>query len=232
MYELDQQKQAIDTEKTEYDIRSDYQEIPMMPNAPLFPILQGGEIGSEKNKDFNGVLNPFGEDKFYAPKAASTKENWEIVTRKEGNKDMKYWVNKNNPFGEPIPFGENFHAPPSVTNVKIDMPKPEKWKEFGNLITSAKETQFTDSDGKVQDKSEQEINQAWNKAKNNFYSNMNPNAYAFYKSRFKDVGKENIDNATYLQTIKEGLANDQLTADDAQDLIDASAYRSDLFGAK
>jgi len=68
-----QQNADMDREKTEFDIRSGYNEMPLMPNAPLFPILQGGQAGGEMNKPFDGVMNPFDPNKFYAPKTEQVK---------------------------------------------------------------------------------------------------------------------------------------------------------------
>jgi len=223
---LRQQNQAMDKEKTEFDITSGY-------TKNTDSLSSVGELGSNLNKQFNGAFSPFEENQRYTP---NTKQaippNYELKSLKENGKDMQYWVNPKDPNAPKIPFGEQYHQPQKDTVVKIDMPKPEKWKAFGNLITDAKETQFTDKNGETVDKSEQERNQAWNQAKNNFYSNLNPNAYLFYKNKIKKTGKEKVDNATYLKIVRDGVNNGTLDVEDAQDLIDASAYRSDLFGAQ
>jgi len=58
-----QKEQDIKIEKTEYDIKNDYEEV-----FPSNLINQTGKGGAELNKEFSGLLNPFSPTKFYKPK--------------------------------------------------------------------------------------------------------------------------------------------------------------------
>jgi len=119
------------------------------------------------------------------------------------------------------------------TTVKIDMPKPEKWKEFGKVISDAKAKYIfgIDSEGRYKDpKSESEINQDFDRAKNQFLSTLLPNAKIWFEDNIK--GHEQISDQTYLQKVYDAVSKDEITIEEGQDLVDANAYRGDLYGEK
>lgn len=76
-------------------------------STPLFP-----DINIEKTLGGN-VDIPSGNyiNKNLVPQGNTDKPNWELATKKVNGKDTRYWVNKNDPTGDAIPFGEVWHAP-------------------------------------------------------------------------------------------------------------------------
>lgn len=128
-----------------------------------------------------------------------------------------------------IPYDPN----KSRSNININMPpmpKPDKWANFGKYISEAKNTQVFDTkENKMVRLEPEEINTNWERAKNEAFSTLLPNAYNFYKKNFKDTKNEEVSNHYFLARVKKGLEDDEITIEEAQDLIDFSAFRSDLF---
>jgi hypothetical protein len=141
-------------------------------------------------------------------------------------------------------LGEQYYQPQKSPVIKIDMPKPEKWKDFGDLITEARSRTIVDKDGKPVQLTQDEINYNWNRAKNRFLSNLLPNAKRWFEKNIltdqevKSGGKTfkrkmtKISDREYYNKLADAVESGELTMEEAQDLDDANAYRQDLYGEK
>ena len=216
-------------DKAGVDIRSGYNEMPMMPNAPLFPVLQGGVGGGEKNKDF-GLLKPFQEDKFYAPKQEEMKGIERTITD---------YTDPNNPLifgitddGRRIPLGKGKVDKGNVTNINLKQPT-EPYTDTTKLDTAWTEySQYDDltknynPDEKPKDKDGKEISfDALQKAKDvkmkELESLTNDRAkkiseeYVGFNSMFNDIlrdpkFKSAPDKNTYISRIMNGYPDEAI----------------------
>ena len=98
-------------------------------------------------------------------------------------------------------------------------PQPEKWKNFGVSI----------SEFKTLDKNDGDYENKRTAARQSAYATMLPNAWGFYKKYFIDEGSEKVSNKHFLSRVRWGVQKDLISDEEAQDLIDFSSYRSDLF---
>jgi len=126
-----QESEAREKDLQELGIRSQYQEISPEPNMPLLPIIMGGVAGGERNKNFD-ALKPFQEGKFYAPKQAEGKTNFEFKSKYNPQRGINeiFWVDKNNPDVEPKYYGDE---------------KPDKGSGDGQNNRGDKEPKLTEA---------------------------------------------------------------------------------------
>ena len=225
------ESESREKEMQELGIRSQYQEISPEPNIPLLPIMMGGVAGGELNKPFDKALMPFEEGKFYAEKQAEAKmfDLYEDMgTESIGGKPMDRKRNKQT--GK-IEYFPHYEKPDKGSVTNIIMPEPEKWKDFGKLITDMKQTQVYDTkEEKVKELHPVERKQKWELAKNTAYSKLLPNAYNWYKKEFIDTRHEDANNEWFYKKLYIALRDDELTPEEVQDLKDFNVYREDLFG--
>jgi len=126
------------------------------------------------------------------------------------------------------------NRPLKGSNIKINMPKEEKWGDMWNEIYEAQRTTVTDKEGVEYKLSTEEIQSAKNKVRNKAYSHLVPSAKKWYDENIKreskgSWGRENISNADFIQEINEALLHGDITIEAHQDLLDFSAYRNDLW---
>ena len=222
-----QAAQDINKQVTEYGITSQYQEVPkgigdVNLDRSFDPVLTpSGTSGGDLNKQFEGALNPFDPNKRYTPAQETPKlseDRYETVSSGvigEGGSKVNIIRDKHT--------NEEFEVPVHITPEKIKDsgdPNPQKWANFGKSVTEFKN---------ISDKKSDQYKNAKTAARQSAYSTMLPNAYDFYKKHFIDGGQENVTNRYFLSRVRWGLGEDLINAEDAQDLIDFSSYRSDLF---
>lgn len=115
-------------------------------------------------------------------------------------------------------------------NIKIEMPKPEKWKEFGKAMNMILYKQ--DENGNLIPRTDpKEKSQAQQIALNYAKSNLLPEALAWHNNEI--VGKwsrEDLTSYDYLKEIKGSLERGEISPEAAQDLVDFNTYRSNILG--
>jgi len=183
-----------------------------------------------RNNAFSGSEYPslLGGDKFYVPNTEIPKEDTSKLEGSYKNSDTKtYW--KYDPIKrEGVDTGIPYDPTEGKTTVNMNMPKPDKWKKFGKLITGIENKYGFDSEGKPVEKSEEQRNLQRAEGKNELQTTLLPNAYSFFEKHLDG----NYSDEYYFKRIKKGLEDDELTEEDVQDLIDASAYRKRIYGIK
>ena len=157
----------------------------------------------------------FGQE-FLNPQTQAPKQEGieRTITKNINGKPIIFGVTDS---GELIELGEKFIKPDKSDKSKD--PQPQKWRNFGESIGELKKFE----------KGSDDFNSARTSARQSAYATMLPNAWSFYKKYFKDSGREGSTNKFFLARIRWGLKEDLINAEDAQDLIDFSKYRSDLF---
>ena len=119
--------------------------------------------------------------------------------------------------------------PPKGTTVKIEYPKPEKWKDFGSVINmiTYKEDPTT---GELSERTPAEQKQYREVGQNIALGNMLPGAVDFMRSRIWNTwNRENLSQADFEAEVEEGLISGELSAEEAQDLLDYNQFRPFLY---
>lgn len=113
--------------------------------------------------------------------------------------------------------------PPKGTTIK--MPKPEKWKDLGAYINSI----YYKTDpktNKIVETTPEEQQVLMKQVRNISMSNMLPGAIDWYKKEIvQKWNADNISQADFEREIEESLIAGELTAEEAQDLIDYNSLR-------
>lgn len=119
--------------------------------------------------------------------------------------------------------------PPKGTVINIKPPKSEKWNDFGAYINSIDYKQDPTTGAIVPNTPEErKIKREF--AKNTAIGNMLPRAINWYNTEIKTKwNAENISQADFEMEIQESYSNGELTADEAQDLLDLNQYRPFLY---
>lgn len=117
----------------------------------------------------------------------------------------------------------------NITNIKNKLPQPEKWKGFGKTISDARR-KFNSTKEGIEQLLPEEINKNWDDAKAEYLSTMLPQAKIWFEDNIVKKNLTTIPNKQYLQKIYDAVNKEELTVEEGQDLIDANAYRSDLYG--
>jgi len=124
---------------------------------------------------------------------------------------------------------ENLVRKGSGTTVNVNMPKSEKWKDFGGYLNAIL-YKTDERTGKVENRPPGEQGVARSMVLNQAYSNLNPGALQWYQTEVKGKwGREDISQVDFLKEIRESVKSGTLDPEDAQDLIDFSAYRPMIF---
>ena len=79
-----------------------------------FTPVQEGFSPDDMTKQGGGHYFPtldVGGNLYKYPEQEAPKQNWELTTLKKNGKDVRHWINKNDPTQEPIPIDEVWHAP-------------------------------------------------------------------------------------------------------------------------
>lgn len=142
-----------------------------------------------------------------------------------GKQGIKYGYIDNNGKEVVTKFDE-FNKGTTV-NIENKLPQPEKWKGFGKTIADARVTITKDGKNRLLP---EEINKNWDDAKAEYKSTMLPQAKTWFENNIEKKGLTTIADKQYLTKIRDAVNKEELTIEEAQDLIDANAYRSDLYG--
>lgn len=124
---------------------------------------------------------------------------------------------------------ENKVRKPAGTNVRIEMPKPEKWKEFGKAMNMIMYKQ--DENGNLVPRPENEQAKYREVALNFAKSNLTPEALNWYNNEIlskEKWGREDISSYDFLEEVKQAIQRGEITPEAAQDLIDFDPYRSQI----
>lgn len=123
-------------------------------------------------------------------------------------------------------ISENKVRPPR--GLKIDFPKPEKWKNFGSVMNGI--YYKTDDLGNIVETNEQEQKVLRELAQNKVLGNMLPNATNFLKNRIWNVwNRENMSQIDFEEEINQGIDAGEISPEEAQDLLDYNAFRPFLY---
>lgn len=126
-------------------------------------------------------------------------------------------------------LGEAYYKP-NITNINMRETKSEKWKDFSEKLTEYQNPIYIDQGGNLRKLTPEEIKARKDALLNSGYNTMLPGAYRWYNKYIKKgYGRENISHDAFLREVEEALTNDEISADEAQDLLDFDAYRDDLF---
>jgi len=118
--------------------------------------------------------------------------------------------------------------PPKGTTIKIDYPEPQKWKDFGSVINMI--SYKTDKDGNLVETTPQEKKQLYEVAQNMALGNMLPGSVDFMRTRIWNAwNRENMSQADFEAEIEEGLLSGELSAEEAQDLLDYNEFRPFIY---
>lgn len=119
--------------------------------------------------------------------------------------------------------------PPKGTTVKIDYPKPEKWKDFGSVINMIHYKEDPETN-EISERTPEEQKVYREIAQNTALGNILPGAIDFMRTRiWNSWNRENMSQADFEAEIAEGLESGELSAEEAQDLLDYNEFRPYLY---
>jgi len=198
------------------------------PSGYSVPFVPFGDLNKQFGLDVFGSGNYVDKDLVPQTSDISGKDRYEEMgTYDVEGKPKKRFRDKFT--GEEF-YSEDdvYYQPYKGTNVNINYPKPEKWKEFGKYVTEAQTTDYFNSDdNKIEKLKPEEVANRRNRLRNEWKSQLLPGAKSWYDKNFE--GNEDVSNQYFLSKVRYGLSKDEITAEEAQDLIDASAYRNEVF---
>jgi hypothetical protein len=127
---------------------------------------------------------------------------------------------------------ENKVRPPR--GLKIDFPEPDKWKEFGSVLNYIEYKEELDqygvATGQVIETTEAEKKQRRQIAQNKALGNMEPGAVDFMRTDIWNAwNRENMSQEDFEIEIEQGLNAGEISAEEAQDLLDYNAFRPFLY---
>lgn len=112
--------------------------------------------------------------------------------------------------------------------LKIEFPKPEKWRNFGSVINGI--YYKTDEDGNILETTPQEQKILRDLAQNKVLGNILPGAIDFLKKDIWDAwNRENMSQEDFEEEISQGLNAGEISPEEAQDLLDYNAFRPFLY---
>lgn len=165
------------------------------------------------------------------------KQKFDIEGSYKNDKTGTYWSFDKNT-GQYVDSKIPFDRKEGRTTVNIHQPKAEKWSLFGKLKTELlspervvpkKDTDDNIIGWQTYQKSDIEKKKDGTTFYNQLIGNLLPGAKTWYEKEIKGKwGRENISNNDFLDEVKESYKKGDITNEEAQDLIDFSAYRSDI----
>ena len=112
--------------------------------------------------------------------------------------------------------------------LKIEFPKPEKWKNFGSVMNGI--YYKTDDLGNIVETTEQEQKVLRELAQTKVLGNILPQAITFMKTRIWNAwNRENMSQLDFEEEINQGINAGELSPEEAQDLLDYNAFRPFLY---
>lgn len=112
--------------------------------------------------------------------------------------------------------------------LKIDFPKPDKWRNFGSVMNGI--YYKTDADGNILETTPQEQKLLRDLAQNKVLGNLLPNAISFMQQRIWNAwDRENMSQVDFEEEVNQGLNSGELSPEEAQDLIDYNQFRPFLY---
>ena len=208
-----------------------------IPSAPFTPKSEVKEY-NPKNDRYKVTTNPDGTttmELLQKGEDPNVRNQWTKVGQgSEGGKDYALMRNFVTGQTERFLLGNTQDKRTNV-NVTNEAPKEEKWKDVTGLIVEKKNPAFTNKDGRVVEKTKDEIKRANEKLYYTAVNKLVPSAKVWYDVNIKRPKKENMSQEDFLNLIEKAITPDpktkktKISADAAQDLLDFMAYRPEIF---